>query len=186
MASEGGTESTATTKRAEMLRKNREKVARHRSVLAASSLLVIDFLVRAKRATALAGEPRIRPKNTAPGQYKEVQFARQLFNPQVFKLPQVQTSPVFKNLSPANFFQTLGQLDTFGYTTDNIGAPILTARKIVEKKRQSYQPCTHLLTLSEASLKLAVFHMSTRHPKVLFPQWPIVQLCYPASAVIEE
>ena len=169
MASEGGTESTATTKRAEMLRKNREKVARHRSVFAALCLLVIDFLVRAKCAMALAGEPRIHPKNTAPGQYKEVQFAHQWFNTQVFKLPKVQTSPVFENLSPANFFQTLGQLDTFGYTADNIGAPILTARKIVEKKkRQSYQPCTHLLTLSEASLKLAVFHMCTSHPKVLF------------------
>jgi hypothetical protein len=53
--------------------------------------------------------------------------------------PKISTD--FVILNNRNFFQSLNQLQTFGYKIDSIGPSMVTARQIVEKQRDHYQKC---------------------------------------------
>ena len=57
------------------------------------------------------------------------------------KHPDQTISTDFVILNNNNFFQSLNQLQTFGYKIDSIGPSIVTARQVVEKQRDNYQNC---------------------------------------------
>jgi hypothetical protein len=55
--------------------------------------------------------------------------------------PDTNISSDFVILNNDNYFQSLNQLQTFGYKIDSIGPSMRTAREIVEKQRKKYQNC---------------------------------------------
>jgi hypothetical protein len=57
------------------------------------------------------------------------------------KHPDKKISTDFVILNDQNFFQSLNQLQTFGYKTNSIGPSMRMARQIMEKQCNNYQNC---------------------------------------------
>jgi hypothetical protein len=140
----------------ERKRKNREKVARSRCVIFFIFIINLHLFFRARKrelenADAIAAG--LQPKITTPGRQfgakdkaprkrrQASQPAPKIAHPHDSKRPDKNISTDFVILNNDNYFQSLNQLQTFGYKIDSIGPGMRTAREIVEKQRKNYQNC---------------------------------------------
>jgi hypothetical protein len=147
-----GTESPKEKK----LRKNRENVARWRCVIFFIPIINLHLFVRARRreqedADAIAAglQPKITTlgrqfgaKDKTPRKRRQAsQPAPNIVHVHDSQSPDKNISTDFVILNNDNYFQSLNQLQTFGYKIDSIGPSMRTAREIVEKQRKKYQNC---------------------------------------------